>query len=124
MKRETTGQNAERTKFREATDQTLRIQWPWSMTWSEYMDEMLAYLRTMIGPGHPLHRKKLYVSAVNKEADAWFVEGEKEDFYALVYFSQKKRYGTRLMPRCEILPDWQSVLQRFASDHEQAIRKP
>lgn len=47
-----------------------------------------------------------------------------EDFYALVYFSQKRRYGTRLMPKCEILPDWQSVLQRFASDHEQAIRKP
>jgi hypothetical protein len=30
--------------------------------------------------GHPLHRKKLYVSAVNKDADAWCVEGEKEDF--------------------------------------------
>lgn len=106
-----------------SSDQVLRIEWPWSMTWSEYIDEMLAYLRTKIGPGHPLHKKKLYVSAVNKEADAWFVEGEKEAFYAIVHFSQKKRYGTKLMPKCEILPDWQAVLRRFAADHQAAMRK-
>ena len=51
---------------------------------------------SQIGPGHPLHRKKLYVSAVNKDADAWYVEGEKEDFYAIVYFGRKKRYGGKV----------------------------
>lgn len=95
-------------------DQTLRIEWPWSMTWIECMDEMLAFLKSQIGPGHPLYRKKLYVAAVNKDADAWYVEGEKETFYAIVYFGQKKRYGGKSMPRCEILPDWQAVLKRFA----------
>jgi hypothetical protein len=25
----------------------------------EYVDEMLEFLKTQIGPGHPLHRKKL-----------------------------------------------------------------
>ena len=89
----------------------------------EYVDEMLAFLQRQIGPGHPLHRKKLYVAAVNKDADAWYVEGEKEDFYAIVYFSQKKRYGGKSMPKCEILPDWDAVLQRFAADHAEAMSK-
>ena len=102
-------------------DRTLHIEWPWSMTWMEYVDEMLAFLKSQIGPGHPLHGKKLYVSAVNKNADAWYVEGEKEEFYAIVYFSRKKRYGTRMMPSCEILPDWHAVLHRFAEDHKKAM---
>jgi hypothetical protein len=104
-------------------DRTLHIEWPWSMTWMEYVDEMLAFLKSQIGPGHPLHGKKLYVSAVNKDADAWYVEGEKEEFYAIVCFRRKKRYGTRMMPSCEILPDWDAVLRRFAEDHKKAMSK-
>jgi hypothetical protein len=103
-----------------AADRTLHIEWPWSMTWMEYVDEMLDFLKSQLGPGHPLHRKKLYVSAVNKDADAWYVEGEKEDFYAIVYFGRKKRYGSKMMPACEILPDWDAVLHRFAEDAKKA----
>ncbi len=98
-----------------AADQTLHIEPPWSMTWMEYVDEMLEFLESRIGPGHPLHRRRLYVSAVNKEADAWYIEGEKEDFYAIMSFGRKKRYGTKMMPACEILPDWDAVLRRFAA---------
>lgn len=90
------------------------------MTWMEYVDEMLEFLASQIGAGHPLHRKKLYVSAVNKDADAWYVEGENDDFYAIVYFGRKKRYGGKMMPLCEILPDWDAVLHRFATDAQQA----
>ena len=103
-----------------AADRTLQIEWPWSMTWMEYVDEMLDFLNSQLGPGHPLHRKKLYVSAVNKDADAWYVEGEKEDFYGIVYFGRKKRYGSKMMPACEILPDWDAVLHRFAEDAKKA----
>src|ERR1035437_2716948 len=85
-------------KPKATADQTLHIEEPWSMTWMEYVDEMLGFLKTQIGPDHPLHRKKLYVSAVNKDADAWYVEGEKEDLYAIVYFSGKKRYAGKSMP--------------------------
>ena len=60
------------------------------------------------------------MSAVNKEADAWYVEGEKEAFYAILYFGKKKRYGGRMMPACEILPDWDAVLRRFAADAQAA----
>ncbi len=104
-------------------DRTLHIKPPWSMTLLEDVDEMLAYLESRTGPGHPLHGRKLYVSAVNNEADAWYVEGEAEDFYAIVYFGEKKRYGTRMMPKCEILKDWNAVLRRFATDHEAAMRE-
>jgi hypothetical protein len=103
-----------------AADRTLHIEPPWSMTWMEYVDEMLDFLKSQIGPGHPLHRKKLYVSAVNKDSDAWYVEGEKEDFYAIVYFGRKKRYVTKIMPVCEILPDWDAVLRRFAEGARRA----
>jgi hypothetical protein len=123
MKRKATKPENAPAKPKAAADRTLHIKEPWSMTWMEYVDEMLEYLKTRIGPGHPLHRKKLYVSAVNKNADAWYVEGEKEDFYAIVYFSQKKQYGGKSMPKCEILPDWDAVLQRFAADHMQAMAK-
>jgi hypothetical protein len=44
-------------------------------------------------------------------------------FYAIVYFGWKKRYGGKFMPRCEILPDWDAVLQRFAADHTEAMNK-
>ena len=123
MKRPTTKPEKAPANPKAAADRTLHIEWPWSMTWMEYVDEMLEFLKTRIGPGHPLHRKKLYVSAVNKDADAWYVEGEKEAFYAIVYFSQKKRYGGKSMPKCEILPDWDAVLQRFAADHKEAMSK-
>jgi hypothetical protein len=86
MKPKTTTSENTVAKTAPAADRTLHIQWPWSMTWMEYVDEMLEFLKTQIDPGHPLHRKKLYVTAVNKDADAWYVEGEKEDFYAIVYF--------------------------------------
>jgi hypothetical protein len=100
-------------------DRTLHIEWPWSMTWMEYVDEMRAFLKSQIGPGHPLHRKKLFVAAVNKDADAWYVEGEKDAFYAIVYFGRRKRYRGKMMPSCEILPDWDAVLHRFAADAQQ-----
>ena len=102
-----------------ANDRTLHIEPPWSMTWMEYVDEMLVFLKRQVGPGHPLHRKKLYVAAVNKDADAWYVEGEKDEFYAIVYFGRKKLYGGKMMPSCEILPDWDAVLHRFAADAQQ-----
>ena len=123
MKRKTTKSKGAAANLTPSADRTLHIEWPWSMTWMEYVDDMLAYLKSRIGPGHPLHGKKLYVTAVNEDADAWFVDGEKEDFYAIVYFGQKKRYGTRLMPRCEILADWDAVLARFAADHKEAMSK-
>ena len=96
MKRPTTKPENASAKPKATADRTLHIEEPWSMTWMEYVDEMLEFLKAQIGPGHPLHRKKLYVSAVNKDADAWYVEGEQEDFYAIVYFSQKKRYGGKV----------------------------
>ncbi len=102
------------------TDRTLHIEWPWSMTWMEYVDEMLDSLKSQIGPGHPLHRRKLYVAAVNKDANAWYVEGEKDAFYAIVYFGKNKHYSTKMMPACEILPDWDAVLRRFAEDTRKA----
>jgi hypothetical protein len=120
MKPTTTKSENTVAKTAPAADRTLNIEWPWSMTWMEYVDEMLDFLQSQIGPGHPLHRKKLYVSAVNKDADAWYVEGEKEDFYAIVYFGRKKRYGGKMMPVCEILPDWDAVLRRFAIDTRKA----
>lgn len=123
MNRKTTKTKKAPAMPKAAADRTLHIEWPWSMTWMEYVDEMLAFLKTQIGPGHPLHRKKLYVSAVNKDADAWYVEGEKEDFYAIVYFSQKQRYGGKSMPGCEILPDWDAVLKRFAADHKEEMSR-
>ena len=70
MKRPTTKPENAPANPKATADQTLHIEEPWSMTWMEYVDEMLAFLKTQIGPGHPLHRKKLYVSAVNKDADA------------------------------------------------------
>jgi hypothetical protein len=123
MKRQAKKSQNAAAKPNPTADQALHIEWPWSMTWMEYVDEMLAFLKTQIGPGHPLHRKKLYVSAVNKDADAWYIEGEKEQLYAIIYFSQKHRYGGKLMPKCEFLPDWTAVLQRFAADHEKAMNK-
>lgn len=104
-------------------DRTLHIKWPWSMTWMESVDEMLDFLKSRIGPGHPLHGRKLYVSAVRDRGHIWYVEGEKDPFYAIVYFGRKKRYRGKTMPLCEILPDWDAVLKRFASDHEQAMKK-
>jgi len=86
----------------------------------EYVDEMVEFLESQIGPGHPLHRKKLYVAAVNKDADAWYVEGEKDAFYAIVYCGWRKRCGGKLMPSCEILPDWDVVWHRFAEDAKKA----
>jgi hypothetical protein len=120
MKRPTSKPENAPAKPKTTADRTLHIEWPWSMTWMEYVDEMLDFLKSQLGPGHPLHRKKLYVSAVNKDADAWYVEGEKEDFYAIVYFGRKKRYGGKMMPACEILPDWDAVLHRFAEDAKKA----
>jgi hypothetical protein len=123
MKRKTTKPENAHAKPKATADRTLHIKEPWSMTWMEYVDEMLEFLKTQIGPDHPLHRKKLYVSAVNKDADAWYVEGEKEAFYAIVYFGRKKRCGGKSMPKCEILPDWDAVLERFAADHSEAMSK-
>ncbi len=123
MTRPSTKPEEAHAKSKTDADRTLHIEWPWSMTWMECMDEMLAFLKTQVGPGHPLHRKKLYVSAVNKDAEAWYVEGEKEDFYAIVHFRRRKRFGGKLMPMCEILPDWDAVLRRFAADHAAAMSK-
>jgi hypothetical protein len=120
MKRPTTKHEHTPAKPKATSDQTLHIEWPWSMTWMEYVEEILEFLKTQIGPGHPLHRKNLYVSAVNKDADAWYVEGEKEDFYAIVYFGRKMRYGGKTMPVCEVLPDRGAVLRRFADDAQKA----
>ena len=88
----------------------------------EYVDQMLDYLQSQLGPGHPLYRRKLYVAAVREGERTWFVEGEKDEFYAIVYFDRKKRYGGKTMPLCEILPDWDAVLKRFAADHEEAMK--
>ena len=37
------------TKPKATADRTLHIEWPWSMTWMEYVDEMLEFLKTHIG---------------------------------------------------------------------------
>jgi hypothetical protein len=104
-------------------ERTLDIKWPWSMTWMEQVDEMLDTLKSRIGPGHPLHGRKLYVSAVREDERTWYVEGEEDPFYAIIYFDRKKRYRGKTMPGCEILPDWDAVLKRFASDHAEAMKK-
>jgi len=54
MKRKNTKPKSTPAKPRATADQTLHIEWPWSMTWGERMDEMLAFLKSQIGPGHPL----------------------------------------------------------------------
>src|ERR1035437_8259393 len=123
MKRKATKPENAPAKPKAAADRTLHIKEPWSMTWMEYVDEMLAFLKTRIGPGHPLHRKRLYVSAVNKDADAWYVEGEKEDFYAIVYFSQKQRYGGKSRPKWESCRVGASVLHGFGGVWGEGFRK-
>jgi hypothetical protein len=121
QKRLTTKSDKVSAKSKVAGDQTLHIEWPWSMTWMECVDEMLAHLKIRIGPGHPLYGKKIFVTAVNEETGAWFVDDEKEKFYAIVYFGRRKRYGIKWMPKCEILADWNAVLARFAADHKKAM---
>ena len=58
MKRPITKPESTPAKPKVTADRTLHIEEPWSMTWMEYVDEMLEFLKTRIGPGHPLHRKK------------------------------------------------------------------
>ena len=70
MKRPTTKLENAPAKPKATADRTLHIKQPWSMTWMEYVDEMLEFLKTQIGPGHPLHRKKLYVRLGGVRASA------------------------------------------------------
>jgi hypothetical protein len=61
MKRSPTKPEKGPAKPKTTADRTLHIEWLWSMTWLEYVDEMLEFLKTQIGPGHRLHHKKLCV---------------------------------------------------------------
>ena len=56
-------------------DKTLHVKWPWTMTWMECVDEMLEILKRRIGPGHPLHGRKLYVATT--AGWLWAVEQKK-----------------------------------------------
>jgi hypothetical protein len=91
------------------TDRTLHIKWPWSMTWMEYVDEMLAYLQTRIGPGHPLHGKKLYVSAAGQAVQlmrSWFtaMPGEVVSCTGCWTTRDRKLIASRVDPRTIIQP--------------------
>src|ERR1035437_759172 len=54
LKRPTTKPESAPAKPKATADRTLHIEWPWSMTWMEYVDEMLEFLKTQIGPRHRL----------------------------------------------------------------------
>ena len=54
MKRKNTKPESAAAKPKATADRTLHIEEPWSMTWMEYVDDMLAFLKSQIGPGHPL----------------------------------------------------------------------
>ena len=57
MKRPTTKPEKAPANPKATADRTLHIEWPWSMTWMEYVDEMLAFLKTKIGPSTKTPRR-------------------------------------------------------------------
>lgn len=52
-------------------DESIQIEfrWPWTMMPLECADEWIEFIRTQIGPGHPLFGKSIFASARREDED-------------------------------------------------------
>lgn len=100
------------------------VKWPWTLIPLECVDEWIEYLRSLIGPGHPLYGKEIF-AGIRRCDDIEMVlfDNDTDDTYAFVNFEEKKRYKSRLMPKAEVFHSWEEVKKRLEDDHQEAMRK-
>ncbi len=104
-------------------DDVLQIIEPWTMPYLEFEQEFIDELRAEIGPGHPLYRKRVYVTALRKDPYAVIFEtASKEPIYVWVQLTRSGRRSTRKgFPKTEVLPNRQAIRELMQKDHDEWI---
>lgn len=101
---------------------TLHIQDPWTLVYSEYEGELVKVLRERIGPKHPLYNRDAYAVAVRRDPDAILYETVDDGTYAIVYL-KGTRGRRRGMPKTELFADRRALAQRIAADHAERLEQ-
>lgn len=100
------------------------VKWPWTLMPLECADEWIEYLQSCIGPGHPLHGKKIFASMRRCDGiELVLFENDTDDTFAFVNFGEKTRYKSRLMPKTEVLHSCDEVKKRLEHDYQEVVGK-
>ncbi len=101
----------------------LEVKWPWTMLPLSVADEYIEYLRSQIGPEHPLYDRKVFPSCIREDSLAPIIQFELDDdnTYAIVSFGEKQVFGKREMPKVEMIASISELQKRFEQDHRNAI---
>lgn len=100
------------------SDNTLEILAPWTMPYLEYEQEFIDELRREIGPGHPLYRKRVYVTAVRQNPTAVIFETiSKRPILAVVYLRRSAKRGPS-NPKTRIIASREKLGAFIQKEHE------
>ena len=104
------------------SEDTFEVRWPWTMIPLDCVDGWIECLKDIIGPGHPLYRKKIFPEMRRDDgADILLIKNDSDDNYVFLYRGKVKRYGTKRMPYAEIIDSWDEVIARLDKDHRLAM---
>ncbi len=89
----------------------------------EVAAEWIEHLNQQMGPGHPLHGKKVFPSCRKEDVDEAIIQFDIDDdgTYAIVYFHRIVLFKGRKMPEVEIINTREELKQRFHDDHMEAL---
>jgi hypothetical protein len=70
----------------------MEIKYPWTIVWSEFIDDWISFIKKNLPPEHDLHTHKLYPGIkLNKEPV--FIVDDTTGKRLLLDFKNKKRWG-------------------------------
>ena len=101
----------------------LEIKWPWTMLPLSVADEYIEYLQKQIDLGHPLYGRKVFPSCIKEDSQDLIIQFDLDDdsTYAIVFFGQKQLFGSKKMPKVEMIASACDLQKRFDQDHRNAM---
>lgn len=98
---------------------TLEIKSPWTMVWSEHVDEIIAQIKQALPPDHELQKHEIYPGIKRERRPIFIVDDDTTGARMLMDFEKTKRWKkTKLkVPTITVIKDDEEIAALIESDH-------
>ena len=104
---------------------TLHIEWPWTMIWSEYIDDFIAYIKDSLPPEHELQEHELFPHTKWERRDIYIVDDDTTGKTMLMNFEKAKRWKKTKykVPAITIFQDQKEIADMIKRDSDTECSK-
>lgn len=99
----------------------MEIKSPWTMVWTEYIDDFIAFIKENLPPNHELQSHKLYPGIKYNREPIFIVDDDTTEKCLLINFNKESGKTRFKIPVIKVFENDDEVQKMIDQDHQKEL---